>query len=103
MSRTRLDPTVRKDQIITAAIELARRDGYENVRREGVAAQAGIAPGLVSKYWGTMPQLRRAIMRHAIEIEDLIVIAQGIARGDPCARKAPQKLKDRALAQLASA
>ena len=98
----RLDPAIRKDQIIAAAVKLAQRDGYDNVRREGVARAAGVAPGLVSKYWGTMNQLRRAIMREAVNKENLIVLAQGLARKDTHAVRAPQELKDRAIASLAS-
>ena len=96
----RSDPKQRKAQIMEAALTLARRNGFESVRMEGIANEAGCVNGLVVHYWGTMSQLRRAIMREAVRIEDLQLVAQGLAVGHPAARKAPQALKEQAAAYL---
>ncbi len=53
--------------------------------------------GLVSKYFGTMKQLKREIIRAAIKQEIPEIIAQGLANGDKRAAKAPQQLKERAI------
>lgn len=103
MPHTRLTPAVRKEEIIAAALRVAAKHGFENVSRAMIAEEADVAPGLVSNYWGTMPQLRRAIMREAVKQEDLVIIAQGLARGHTQAVKAPPELKDRAIATLANA
>lgn len=98
---TRLKPTDRKTQILDAALAIASKQGYARVTREAIAAEAGCAPGLVSHYLGTMVQTRRDIMRAAIRNRVLPVIAQGLAANDPHAKKAPDELKQAALASIA--
>lgn len=90
----------RRQQIMTHAIKLARRVGYMNVRRDELAGNAGVANGLVSNHWTTMIQLKRSIMKEAIRIEDATIVGQGLALKDRHAMKAPQHLKDKAIAQI---
>lgn len=92
--------TERRKQIMTHAIELSRKIGYMNVRRDALAKKAGVANGLVSVYWNTMAQLKKAIIREAIHIEDLTIIGQGLAMEDKHILKAPKELRQRAIAQL---
>ena len=102
MTKKRLQPDDRKQQILTAAIRVAARPGgWAKLTRDAVAKEAGCAEGLPSKYFGTMVAFRRAIMRAAIVAENLAVIAQGLAAGDKCAQKAAPELKARALNTLA--
>lgn len=98
--KKRLAPTERRDAILTAAIELARRDGYNQITRDNIAKHAEVAAGLVTHYFNTMTQLRRAIIRAAITGEILEIIAQGLASGDPHAHRAPPELKQKALDSL---
>ena len=98
----RKKPDDRKHEILTAATKVAGRPGgWSRLTRDAVAKEAGCAEGLVSKYFGTMVSFRRAIMRAAIVTEELGVIAQGLAAGDKCAKKAAPELKARALNTLA--
>lgn len=97
---SRLKPEVRKGIILDAAVELALTDGLCAVRLIPVAERAGVTNGLVSHYFGTVKQLHRAVVRHAIHNEVLGVVAQALAVGDAEARKAPDELKQRALASL---
>ena len=102
MTKKRLQPDDRKQQILTAAIAVASRPGgWPKLTRDAVAKEAGCAEGLPSKYFGTMVAFRRSIMRAAIVGENLAVIAQGLAAGDKCAQKADPELKARALNTLA--
>ena len=102
MTKKRLQPDDRKQQILTAAIRVAARPGgWAKLTRDAVAKEAGCAEGLPSKYFGTMISFRRAIMRAAIGAENLAVIAQGLAAGDKCAQKADESLKRKALETLA--
>lgn len=96
----RLKPEVRKDAILDAAVQLALSGGLNNVRLIPVAQRAGVTNGLVSHYFGTVKQLHRAIVRHAIHSEILPIVAQALAVGDSEARKAPEELKQRALNSL---
>lgn len=96
----RLDPKVRRKQLLCNAVALATEKGFEAVTREAVADRAGVAPGLVANYLGTMTQLRRNIMRAAVKHEILSVVAYGLATNNPYTAKASPELKARTLAYL---
>jgi len=98
----RQKPDDRKYQILTAAITVAERPGgWSKLTRDAVAREAQCADGLVSKYFGTMTQMRRTVMRSAVLTENLPIVAQGLAAGDVHAQKADPELKARALNTLA--
>jgi AcrR family transcriptional regulator len=99
---TRLDPKERKNQILDVAVTLAATYGINTLRRDSVAKAAEVSDGLVSRYFNTMNQLRRAVMRAAVHREILPIIAEGIALRDPDALKASEELRAKALASLAS-
>ena len=102
MTKKRLRPADRKQEILNAAIKVAGRPGgWGKLTRDAVAKEAACSEGLVSKYFGTMIAFRRSIMRAAIGTENLAVIAQGLAAGDASAKKADPELKARALSTLA--
>lgn len=94
----RLKPEDRRARILEHAVEAARSIGYQHITRDEVARRAAVSVGLVTRYFGTMPKLKRAVMRAAIQGEVLEVVAQGLAAADPHARKAPNDLKQRAIA-----
>lgn len=101
MTKKRLPPNDRKYEILMAAIAVAGRPGgWSKLTRDAVAREAKCADGLVSKYFNTMGQMRRAVMRFAVLTENLHVIAQGLATGDENAMKAAPELKARALNTL---
>lgn len=86
--------------MVTAALVVARKRGYNQMTRDAIAAEAGCSTGQVTTVLGTMPQLRRAIMRAAVVRKDLPVIAQGVVARDPSALAAPLELRQRALAGM---
>lgn len=94
----RLDPTVRTDQLLDAALAVVARDGWAALTRDAVAAAAGVSPGLVSARLGTMDQLRRSVMRRAVTRRVVRVVAEGLARRDPHAARADQTLRDECAA-----
>lgn len=101
--RTRInDVEIRRTQILDKAVELAEKVGFGSLSRDKIANALGCAPGTISHHFGTQPQFRRALMRHAIQTENLRVLAQGLAVKDTHALKAPENLKKQALASLAS-
>jgi len=104
MTKKRLHPDDRKQEILNAAIKVAGRPGgWGKLTRDAVAKEAGCAEGLVSKYFGTMIAFRRSIMRAAIQARNLAVVAQGLAAGDTNAQKAPPELKAAAVETLTHA
>lgn len=90
----------RKLHILACAMTEAKQRGYANVTREAIAQRAECAAGLVSFYFGTMKELKRAIMSEAIRSRDLRIIAQGVADGHPKAMRAPLELRQAAIDTL---
>jgi len=95
-------PIHQRDHLMGAALIVAARCGYQNMSREEIALEAKCSTGLISKYFGTMPQLRRAVMRAAVVRGNHTVLAQGLAAGDPNAQEAGHKAKRDALEALLS-
>jgi hypothetical protein len=91
----------REDQILGSALKLSEELGYNRISRAMIANDAGVSESLVSNYLGTMTDLRRTVIRHAILRENLVILAQGLAAGDVHAKKAPQELKERAASLIA--
>jgi|VirMetMinimDraft_7_1064189.scaffolds.fasta_scaffold10820_3 DNA-binding transcriptional regulator YbjK len=85
MTRLRLDPEVRKENIIQSALAVSRKDGLTRVTRKTVAEHAGIAEGLVSHYYNTMNQLRRDVARRAMADEDPVLLSMMLS--DPKLKK----------------
>lgn len=71
----RLDPTKRRNQILLAAVAIATQEETLRITRLQVATQAQVSEALVSKYFNTMHQLRRAMVRHAALTGDIPVLA----------------------------
>lgn len=88
----------RREEILSAALKLARQGNYQSITRDAIADEAGVSFGLVTRYFGTMNNLRRDVMRAAIKLEKAEIVAQGLALGDKHARKAPEELKKEAAA-----
>lgn len=91
--RTRMVPDERKRQILAAAVSAAAKSHYSTLTKHAVAEEAGVSVGLVSHYWNTMGQLRRAVMRLAVQEGNAPVVAQGLAVRDPQAHKATDAVK----------
>jgi len=101
-TKLRVDPKLRREQILTIAVEISKKEGYHKITSAKVADGAGVSPSLVSKYFNTMNQLRRAIIRVAISKEIPEIIAQGIANGDDHVKKASPELRKQALELIAN-
>lgn len=93
----RMHPNDRKAQILDAAIAVAVRDSFANMERKAIAREANVTEGLVSYHFGTMKNLRRTVMRHAIKERNLYIIAEGIICRNPYALKVPDDVKKEAL------
>lgn len=103
VNKSRVIPLLRKDHILNVAVELSQQPGgYNSLTREAIAETAGVSTGLINNYYGTMKQLRRAIMRAAINRNIPVIVAQGLAIGDNHAKKAPKNLKNQAANLIAN-
>lgn len=99
----RFKPEVRKELVLTAALDLAEKTHYLKLTRDGIAKAAGVTGSAIQYHFKTMSQLRGDIMRAAIKQERLIIIAQGLTSDDDRAIKVPDELFRRALAAVAAA
>lgn len=103
MRNRRFKPAIRRDLILTAAVDAAREPGgWSRLTRQLIAATAGCSEGLVSRYLGDMPAARKAIMKQAIKDEIVEIVIQSIAAHDGYAVKKslPAALKQRAISSL---
>lgn len=91
-------PTIyTKDDLLDAALKVARKVGYKRMTREEIAECAGCSSGQVSHLLGTMVQLRRTVLRAALYREDLPILAQALIAKDPHVRAIAPALKRAAL------
>ena len=103
-----LKKDARRDQILSAAMDIALTDGYDKLTRDGVADRANVAAGQVNRIFNTMPQLKRAVMRSTIaQLEMnpanqrlLLILATGLSYRETPALNASQELKQAALQLL---
>lgn len=96
----RADAGLRKEHILGIALTMAEAAGYTRINRAELAEAAGISESLIQYHFGSMENLRRAIMRHAVHTKRLAVIAQGLAVKDPHALKAPEAVQLEAIAGM---
>lgn len=93
----RMPPKARKTQLLEAAVNAADKYGYHNFTRDHIAEFSGASATLITNYFNTVNQLKRAVMRSAIHTERLKIIAEGIVTGDEQAKKANIELKNKAI------
>lgn len=91
----------RNKKVLEAAIAEACEQGYQFITREAVAQRAGVSVGGVNNAFGTMLDLKRAVLRAAIERRILRIVAEGIAMGSPVVADLPPELRREALASVA--
>lgn len=92
------DSTRKRAHILETAVDQARIHGYDKITRDGVAAAAGVGDGVVNHHYGTMANLKRAVLDYAVKNEILEIIAQGVAAKD--IDGISPALRSRALATL---
>jgi AcrR family transcriptional regulator len=90
----------RKEEILAAALKVATESGLAAVSGKKIANVLGVSRPAVAYHTVSMPGLRKDVMREAIRLEVLTVIAQGLAIGDPIAQAAPEALRRRAAEGL---
>jgi len=108
MKKEYLKKDVRRDQILTAAMDIALTHGYNTLTRDGVAERANVAAGQVNRIFNTMPQLRRAVIRSTVaqlkvnptNERLLMILAAGLSSRETPALNAPTEMKQEALQLL---
>lgn len=72
----------RDHRILAAAVTRFRRDGFQAVRIEDLAEEAGVSIGTVYNYYGTKGDLLMAIV--AMEVEEVLTQGEEILTDPPC-------------------
>lgn len=98
--RERKLPDDRKNELLSEAIELSKEIGYSHITRDGIAERAGVSYGLVTRYFQSMDNLKRLVLKQAIHDEILEIIAQGLVLKDPLTKRLPSELKEKVLLYL---
>lgn len=86
--------------VLQAAIACAREDGYQWITRKMVARRAGVSLGSVNNSYGTMRDLKRAVLQYAVDNAITEIVAQGLADQHPIARSAPAELRSKAASLI---
>ena len=102
VNKSRVNPSLRRDQLLQASVEISRKTGYDKITRDGIAQYADVSVGLVTRYFGTMKQLKRDVMRFAVNNDIVEIVAQGLADGNRHAKKASPELKKQAAIIIAN-
>jgi len=98
---SRLNPKDRKQQILAAAVAVATEQRTLNVTRLDVSIRAGVSEALVSRYFNTMHQLRRSMVRYAVHEANVPITALAVMSSAYKVDISPE-LKDRVSAHLQS-
>lgn len=98
-ARIRLDPKIRKAQMLETALGAAEKVGWRRMTRADIAKACGTSDALVTARLGTMEAIRKLVMKEAVKRANAAVVAQGLAERDKTAMKASDELK--AAARLA--
>lgn len=102
LTRERLSPELRRDYLLGVALEMAEDNGgYLAVSVKALAEKAGVSIGLVNTYFYNRVGLHRAMMKKAVEEDNLQIIAQGVINRDVTALRAPKELQELALQRVA--
>lgn len=67
----RLEPDARKEQIFNCATRLFGERPYAEVSTSDIAAEAGVARGLINHYFGTKRELYLAVVRRAVTLPNV--------------------------------
>lgn len=98
--RIRLDPAIRKLQILSAALNIAKEKGYHEISFTEVAAQLNLKRGSIIYYFANLKLLKKAVMRLAIKQKEMGILAQGLASLDPLLKNIPLALKEEVIRHL---
>ena len=100
MSTRYLNHEKRRKQILSAAVDISKQFSYLTLTFNQVAKRVKCTRGLIIHHFGSMAALRDAVMIHAVATNDLLLIAQGLAHGNPIATTANEDIKKQSVREL---
>lgn len=103
MTRRYLSRADRRSEILGAALRLAERTCWNRLGQREVAAEACCSMSLIHRCFGSLADLRDAVMARAVATKNTAVVLQGLALRDPVALAAPIELRRAALLEVPDA
>lgn len=100
ITKTRLDVDLRKKYILDAAINIAKKIGYQKLTCKNISHETNMSRSHITHRFKSIKILKRLVLRTAIDQKILPIIAQGLANKDEATKKIPQKLKETALKSI---
>lgn len=100
MTRQRLDPDIRKQQILDAAIDLSIQKGYRQLTRQSIANKIRCAAPLINHYYGNIENLRDIVLQIAIEREIMPILAESYGSRGKETSHLPTPLKEKVINYL---
>lgn len=95
------DSTFKKREVLLSKVyDLAQEQGFDALTRDAIAEHCNCAIGTINYHFHTMAKLRNAVMRKAVEMENLEIMACGIAQRNKVVLAAPVELKKKAAELL---
>ncbi len=102
MKTKRKNPIIRKNILLCTAIKLSIKVGYRNLTRDALAKKARVSPALINHYFFTIDQLKEEILKQAIKLEIVEIIAQALGARDLHKIKISEDLKQKTLSYLSN-
>lgn len=94
---TRLKKEHRIRQILLAAFELSQDVGVYKITLDVVAKRVECSRPTVIRYFRSAEGLRRAVIKEAIEREDLAIMGEALFYKDPATDGIPTSIRNRAI------
>ena len=89
-----------RNELLRAAVTEAGEVGYLFITKPAIGRRAHRAASLINHYFGSLSDLKDAVVSYAVEMEVLPIVTQALANGHPIALSAPDDLKHKASASL---
>lgn len=89
-----------KPKILAAAVGLAREKGLHQFSRIEVAKAAKVGESTVSYHLGEMPEVRRAVVKFAVEREILSILADARAGREAVGVPMSEELRKKVAAYI---
>jgi AcrR family transcriptional regulator len=88
MRRRRLSPEQRRDQLVTATVDVLAAHGYRGATADAIAARAGVSKGLLWHYFADLDELMEHTARRT-----LMTIAKDVGARLDLAAPAPEVIR----------
>lgn len=88
-----------RNKILDVALKCAESGKFT---RQGIARAAGLAPNMVTYYFGSWEETQDEVMTAAIKTKNIPALAYGLRIQNPVAMAAPEALKKKAAKFLIS-